>query len=275
MLMNTIVRQSYLGSKSIYEERAQIVKKIPGFWPAVFEEAPLEIESHIQAHDLPILDHLTSLELNRFEVDENPSNGDPRSFQLTFRFSVNQFFNDEILKKKFWYRRSNNGSAGLVSEPFDIQWKDGKDPTDGLLRSAVKRYHNVRPMEDNSRTQTNNNAANISIQPQGEQVSIFAWFGYRGRDISAQESSRAARDEREREKPIVIGDEQEVSKARHDRESTTEQALTVNEDAEDPSCRDIFPGGEELAIAISEHLFPGALKYFGKFSTFPWHFRWR
>lgn len=119
-LTDTTVRQLYLASKPIYEKRAQIIEKIPGFWPAVFEEAPLEIESHVQARDLPILDHLTSLELNRFEIDEDPSNGDPRSIQLTFSFSANEYFEDESLKKKFWYRRSNDGWSGLVSEPLDI-----------------------------------------------------------------------------------------------------------------------------------------------------------
>jgi len=125
-LINTTVRQSYLASKPIYDERVQIVREIPGFWPAVFEEAPLEIGSHVQARDLPTLDHLTLLEMNRFEVDENPSNKDPRSFQLTFRFSANEYFEDETIKKKFWHRRSRDGWCGLVSEPFDIQWKDGK-----------------------------------------------------------------------------------------------------------------------------------------------------
>lgn len=256
------VRQSYLASKPIYDERARIIKEIPGFWPAVFEEAPLEVESHIQACDLPILDHLTSLELNRFEVDEDPSNGDPRSIQLTFRFSANEYFDDETLHKKFWYRCSKDGWSGLVSEPLDIQWKYGKDPTNGLLKSAVENYPKIC-MGDSLKTQAKQNAENTSIHPQGEHTSIFAFFGYRGHDISAQESSRAGRDEKER-RPIVVDDEQKVSNARHDRESMIEKALAVNKDAED---HDVFPGGEELAIAISEDLFPGALKYFGGYST--------
>lgn len=272
-LTDTTVRQSYLASKPIYEERAQIIKEIPGFWPAVFEEAPLEIESHVQARDLPILDHLTWLELNRFELDEDPSNGDPRSIQLTFRFSANEYFEDETLKKKFWYRRSNDGWSGLVSKPLDIQWKDGKDPTDGLLKSAVERHHKVRATEDNLRMQAKKNAPKSSTQPQGEEVSIFAWFGYHGRDISAQEYSRAARDEIERRETIVVGEEQEVSKAGNDGELIIEKTLAVDRDAEYPSCQETFPGGEELALAISEDLFPGALKYFCSHSTCPWQFR--
>lgn len=79
-------------------------------------------------------------------------------------------------------------------------------------------------MEDNFRFQAKN-AENTSIQPHGEQVSIFALFGYRGRDISAQESSRAVKDDGERRKTIMVGDEQKVSKTRYDGESMIEKAL--------------------------------------------------
>jgi len=107
------------------------------------------------------------------------------------------------------------------------------------------------------------------MQTQGEEVSIFAWFGYQGRDISVQESYRAARDEKERRETIIVGGEQVVSKAGDDGELIIEKTLAVDKDAENPPCQETFPGGEELAIAISEDLFPGALKYFGSHSTCP------
>jgi len=130
-------------------------------------------------------------------------------------------------------------------------------------------------MEDTSRIQAKKNEENTNTQPQREEVSIFAWFGYHGRDISAQESSPAMRDEKERKETIAVGEKQEVSQVGDDGRSITEKALAMNKDAQDPSCQEIFAGAEELAIAISEDLFPGARKYFVSHSRSPFHFRSR
>lgn len=249
------VRNHYIASKAIYDERASIIAKIPGFWPAVFEEAPLEIEQHIQARDLPLLQHLTALEITRFEVDEDATNGDPRSVQFTFRFSENEYIQDETIVKKFWQRKGIDGWAGLVSEPVQIRWKEGKDLTDGMLERAV---------DGKGRLKT-------SGQDEDVELSFFTWFGYRGRDVSAEESEKASKHAQEQEKAGPVGGDAQNGDEEHglNEKSVIGKALGASEEEEHTLTEEIFPAGEELATAISEDLFPGALKYYGMQSERP------
>ena len=276
------VRQSYLKSRPIYDQRAQLIEKIPGFWPAVIEEAPTEIESCIQARDIPLLQHLTSLEVTRFELDDDPENGDPRSLQFTLQFSANEYIKDKVLEKRFWHRKSKDGWSGLVSEPVSIQWNEGKDLTNGLLDVAVETRRQEHELKSDPEPQVNGTKGKSKARLHGpkseahhhlvkrleatpvDEVSLFAWFGYRGRDISAEESAKAMEDEKKERQDFAPGAGQEAHKAAIcDGNSIIEKALALHEDEEDTLAHEIFPAGEELAAAISEDLFPGALKYFG------------
>lgn len=83
-------------------------------------------------------------------------------------------------------------------------------------------------------------------------VSFFNWFGFIGRRVSKEVSDAANRREAARRKgekvPEIPVTEEEEEK--EDREMSLE----------------IFPDGDELAIAVAEDLWPGAIKYFSEFT---------
>jgi len=73
--------------------------------------------------------------------------GEPRSVRFVFEFDNgddNEWFEDGKIAKEFYWRkeitRSTGGKThtweGLVSEPVRIKWKEGMDPTKGLLDAA-------------------------------------------------------------------------------------------------------------------------------------------
>jgi hypothetical protein len=89
-------------------------------------------------------------------------------------------------------------------------------------------------------------------------LSFFAWFGFIGRKISAQESAEAVAAEREK---------REARKMK--RESTPENEDEVEEEDNVGMSLEIFPDGDDLAVAFTDDLWPGAIKYF---SAFPFLF---
>ncbi|EQB51229.1 hypothetical protein CGLO_09253 [Colletotrichum gloeosporioides Cg-14] len=231
-----MLRRQYELSRPLYEKRAAIVAKIPNFWALVFEQSPPEIDEYIQPQDAALLlASLKNISVSRFEL-ENGQNGDPRSIAIRFEFGDNEHFEDKVLEKKFWWRTSEN-YTGLVSEPVNINWKAGKDLTDGLL-TAVQKAQALK--------------AKIEETGMGG-VSFFCWFGYVGKRISAEESAAFAAKE---------ADEFNRRKAG---EKVEEKADEDDDDEEDEFEYEIFPDGDDIATAIAQDLWPDALTYFSKF----------
>lgn len=354
----------------LLKKRAALVARISDFWAVVLEQAPTEIDQYISPSDSAALASLTSLDVTRFEIahataSDTPGKGDPRSVSFTFEFAENAFFTDKVLTKKFWYRRADDGWTGLVSEPVKIHWKDGKDLTGGMLDLAVRVWE-----REEARAQSSHGGAGLEpVDEYGQlvkkveqmnagAVSFFAWFGYRGRAVSSEESARATKKEEERRAKVKkeefgVGDSTdengakgkepaeaengEATKESSDEEqsksdkasddmdvsdggsevervsdkaseyghvsdeASEDQDVSAKEsedegmsdgDIEDEEVsdgasedanvsvsdsgipaapgmeREIFPAGENLAVSLSEDLFPGAIKYFSK-STFP------
>ena len=215
---------------ALYARRAALVRRIQGFWPLVFEQAPPEVDQYIQPTDAAVLlSALQSIDVSRFEAEK----GDPRSVAIKFTFAENEYFEDTVLEKRFWYRqqapsadelatiaaknekakakRAKSGKAarddeddeetpenwaGLVSEPVPIKWKDGKDLTNGLLDLAVKVWQDVVSGKDGKDGKDSKTANQAALEAQLEKtavggVSFFNWFGYVGRRVTAEESVAA------------------------------------------------------------------------------------
>lgn len=249
----------------LYEKRHKLVSQIPNFWPLVIEQAPTDIDEFIQPSDSALLlSSLVSLTVTRFEI-ENGGKGDPRSVCFTWEFGANDYFEDKVIEKKFWYRRSKGGWTGLVSEPVEIQWKKGKDLTGGLLSMVKKVWEaeQAKPKTGSaSKTLTpDQKSLKKKIENTGlGGLSFFAWFAYVGRNVSAEENRVA---------------NEKVNQDRLARQQANKGNLSASgaqdddedqEDDEDDDDNDleIFPEGENLAIALSEDLWPNAIKYFSK-----------
>lgn len=139
------LRRTYTATRPKLLERAAAIKTIPDFWPIVIDEAPPEIDQRIQPRDVSALSCVIGIDVERFEI-EGAEHGEPRSIKLTFTFKLNEWFEDEKIEKKFYWRTSKDGRSGLVSEPVVIHWKE-RDLTEGLLDMAVKLWEKEQELD--------------------------------------------------------------------------------------------------------------------------------
>ncbi|KAI6248767.1 putative nucleosome assembly protein [Erysiphe necator] len=251
-----IIRQEITLSSPIYARRNALISKIPNFWPLVFEQAPPEIDQHIQMTDgALLLGALTSLSVTRFEPEV-----DPRSVLIRFEFSENKYFENKVLEKKFWWRTARNRSwCGLVSEAVGIKWKSPEvDLTEGLLDLVLAAESSVatKPPSDESARKDKSTPILTDAQKKLQQciqdkgingLSFFAWFGFVGNRISAKESAEAEASRRNKSAVQSTGADEDINEGFDD---------------DDDDDLEIFPDGGELAMAISEDLWPDAIKYF-------------
>ncbi|WEW56169.1 hypothetical protein PRK78_001604 [Emydomyces testavorans] len=261
------------------------------FWPRVLANSPDEIDEYIRPSDAQILSTcLKNITVERFEVNDK-GEGEPRTVRFTFEFDNGEenvwFGNDKLVKDFYWRKEMTTTVSGkkkvwegMVSEPVRIKWKKGMDPTDGLLDAAcdlaeaeralmkekgkakvsnedrlkLKEYetlvHKVAKLEAEVDNAGEGDDEEGESSPMG--LSFFAWFGFRGRDVSAEESARAIKEDSERWEKIIKGEE----KAYNEDDDEDELEEDTLEEAE------IFPDGESLAISLGEDLWPNALRYY-------------
>lgn len=229
----------------------------------MFEQAPPEIDSFIQPTDSEIFGKaLTGFEVSRFEIPVGPENiksdasGNPRSLSFKFEFADNEWFTDKAVEKKFWYRRASDGWAGLVSEPVKINWKKGRDPTQGLMDGATKLWEARKKAGDMKKEDLPEYKAleKLTSQWNGQNTSFFTWFAYVSghQYVSAEESAAAVRTEAERKQNKKSGKEVEEAEG-EDEDEELEQ---------DDNPVEVHEAGEELANVLAEDLWPSAIKYF-------------
>ncbi|KAG6112468.1 hypothetical protein E4U31_002832 [Claviceps sp. LM219 group G6] len=232
-------------TQDLYAKREKVISEIPNFWPRVFENAPPEIDEYIQPTDAEIIvAALKNLTVERFELP----NGHPRSFSLKFEFSENEYFENSVLEKKFWWRCAKDGWEGYVSEPVEIKWKPGKDLTNGLLDLAKKVYEEDKAGKSDEKSPAKEALANKLDDTNIETISFFNMFGYRGRYISAEESAAAFKKLEEKRKAHKEG------------KAVDEEMEDDDDDDEDEI--EISPDADELAVSIAEELYPEAIRFF-------------
>ncbi|KAI1438824.1 nucleosome assembly protein [Xylaria sp. CBS 124048] len=267
-----IIRQQYALTKPLYEKRAKLVAKIPDFWELVMEQAPPEVDQYVQPTDSALLlSSLSSVYVSRPEIDQDSAKGDPRSLTLRLEFRENEYFEDKVLEKKFWFRRARDGNVKMVSEPVPIKWKPGKDLTQGLLDLAVRVWEADKKQGRLEGTGKPKKKAPKREDYTADQkalrekigtfglggVSFFCWFGFRGEDISPEENAIANEEDKQRRADFAAGKNSES------KEEDEEEQDDDDEDEEAyPRVLEIFPDGPELTIAFCEDLWPFAHKYF-------------
>jgi len=226
------------------------------------------------------------MNVERFEVNEK-GEGEPRSLRFTFDFQTgeeNPFFENEKLVKEFYWRklitRTSSGKRrtweGLVSDPVRINWKKDMDVTKGLLdatcdlfdaekkkggeRAKLPEYealvNKIEKLEEEAMAgdgDDEDDEDEDAVSPAG--ISFFNWFGYRGREVTAEQSKAANKEDEERWVKISKGE-----KVEEDDEDDEDE--DVDELVDDLEEAEAFPDGEELAIAIAEDLWTDAMKYY-------------
>ena len=256
--LSRAVRHQHNLSKELHERRTKLVAKIPHFWPLVIEQSPPDIDEYIQPTDAALLmNSLTGISVERFELP----GGDPRSIAITWHFSENDHFENTSIEKKFYWRNAKDGWAGLVSEPVTIQWKEGKDLTNGMLDLVRKVYDEEVAAGAKADEETEaKKALKTQMENTGlDGLSFFAWFGFRGRKISDEEHKEATKIE------------QEKRQKRKEGKLVEDDDMDEDDDDEDDDEYEweIFPTADDLAVSIAEDLWPNAIKYFSKFPSLP------
>lgn len=255
------VAKQYISTAPLYAKRQEVISKIENFWPLVFEQSPPDVDRYITPNDANIFAKLKSLDVKRFEIPMGPEKidaeaGDPRSIVIRFEFDDNDYFTNSVLEKKFWYRRSNDGWSGLVSEPVKIDWKDAKDPTEGLTDAAYAVFE-ARKKAGNMKKKdfpAHNKLVDMIENWNADNTSFFTWFGFVSatRYISADESAQANKEYKQRQD-------------RRSKGERVESPEPEEEDMADMSGDDeVHPEGDELAQLIAEDVWPNAIKYFSK-----------
>lgn len=199
------------------------------------------------------------MEVSRFEL--NDPKGSPRSFSLKFGFTENEFFEDKVLEKKFWFRKTKDW-AGLVSEPVKIHWKKDKDLTGGLTDAAyqlglARKKAAIDTADGKARKAEVNTPEYKDLAKKIEtatdaSISFFGIFsfvsGYRW--VSAEENELVVKEDREKFEKVKRGEPIEEDE---------------DEDMEDPQDYqeiEVFPGGDEVATIIAEDMWGNAIKYY-------------
>ncbi|KAF1991221.1 hypothetical protein K402DRAFT_410029 [Aulographum hederae CBS 113979] len=259
-----ILRHEYLLQKPILDRRSELVANIPNFWPLVFEGAPSAIEEEIEPSDSHVFaDALVDFSVDRFDVDN-----EPKSYSLKFTFKANEWFDDEVLEKKFHYRTNCSGARYHVSEPVEIHWKPGKDLTGGLLDSATALF-DARQRRSLFSTTTIKSQADMDEKVEMKNKvmqlaeyealihklefsdpgyrSFFLLFGFVShyRYVTAEEHAGALAEH----------------KKAQDQQENPIWALEAERDLDEQEI-EICDGGEELGYKLANDLWPHAIKYF-------------
>ena len=160
-----------------------------------------------------------------------------------------------MLVKEFEYKPDTSGGPGnLVSKAVPLKWKKGKgkDLTDGLLSAALELESaeaalgtEVEREEREGLWQYEKLREKVekAEEDDAEQLSFLNWFGFRGA-VGLKPAAKEANSE--------VDDEDEEDDDNSDDEN--DGTLDV----------EIFPAGEEVAIALAEDLWPGVMDYFSK-----------
>ncbi|KAL6244017.1 hypothetical protein RBB50_008886 [Rhinocladiella similis] len=241
------LRRKEFALKSLYAKRKTLLDRIPDFWPTVFGNGPEEVQQFFSAEDLALISCIKSFSVERYQI-ESEIKGEPRSLRFTFDFAENEFMEDKQLVKEFEYKRREDGPGSLISKPVPIKWKGKKqDLTKGLLDAAVELYSAEEAIKLKTVEVVDREALwqheklrdkMVSLDETDEdQPSFFNWFGFRG-------AIETPAPKKEGENGAGDGPE--------DSDDDVEEMLEV----------EIFPAGEEIAIALAEEVWSDAMDYF-------------
>lgn len=256
------MRRKEFQLRPLYEKRRSALKQIPGFWRNVFLNAPEDIQFTYSSADVAALAAIEDFNVTRHQI-KSETEGEPRSLRFEFTFADNDHFDACTLVKELEWKPSETGDGpgNLVSKPVPIKWKGKKnDLSKGMLDMAVeleaaeeamklkKGGKEIELVEREGLWQYEKlrEAIEKSEEAGDEQPTWLNWFGFRGA----------------------------VEKRSEDKEKNGENGANEEDEDEDmddfdPGLLDveIFPSGEDIAIALAEDLFPDAMDYFSESST--------
>lgn len=260
--MDLTVRQKEFSSRELYAKRNALTAAIPSFWSEILTSGavPAELGAVFTPLDVTVLESVKSLNVERYQI-KSDTEGEPRSLRFTFEFAPNKFFSDTKIIKDFEYIAFGGGPGGYVSKPVNFKWtKDAKKagvnklldlaeqlyqaeqalghdgPVDQQERESLWQYEKLRKALEQ--------VENEEVEEDGH--SFLEWFGYRGA-VNTAPKPKPANGE-------ANGDAEDDE---DDEEEEEDGVLDV----------EIFPAGEDVAVAIAEDLWPNVMDYFIQATT--------
>jgi nucleosome assembly protein 1-like 1 len=104
--------------KAVDVENLKGKQGIPDFWFRAIKNNQMIYEL-VKEKDEPILKHLKHIETERGD--------DPKSLKVSFLFNQNEFFTNDVLSLKIFYKGDDDEVEKI--EGTQITWNEGKDPT--------------------------------------------------------------------------------------------------------------------------------------------------
>jgi len=98
--------------KPHFEQRNELIKKIPNFWVTAFVNHP-QISAILDEEEEECLHYLTKVEVEEFDDIKS-------GYRIKFHFDENPFFGNDLLTKEFFL-----GSPEPTSTSTEIKWKEG------------------------------------------------------------------------------------------------------------------------------------------------------
>jgi len=248
------VRQKEYSLKELYERRQKHIAAIPDFWPTVLANGPEDFVNQLGPQDGEIIDAITSMKVERHQI-KSGAEGEPRSLKFTFTFDKNEFFEDSTVTKEFEFVGREDGVGGLVSQPVNFKWtKAAKqaglnkmlDLTEQLWQAEQalvgdhKKGQKAVAIEQNEREglwqyeKLREELEKEEDEP--VQTSFLDWFGYRG-SVAALNDIKPTN-----------GDAEESDEEDEDDDGMLEV--------------EIFPAGEDVAMALAEELWPNVMDFY-------------
>ncbi|KAM7537293.1 hypothetical protein Aperf_G00000067816 [Anoplocephala perfoliata] len=141
-LVENLIRQNLESQEDVKVENVSDVKGIPNFWLKVLLHATVTAEMIVDK-DHPILEHLTDIRVT-YQNDETDM-----SFSLNFYFSPNEYFNEHVLTKTYFFDNSlpaenpllYDGPRIVRVQVTPITWKPNKNVTVKFVKK-VKKHKN-------------------------------------------------------------------------------------------------------------------------------------
>ncbi|KAL4888600.1 nucleosome assembly protein-domain-containing protein [Aspergillus ambiguus] len=251
------------------------------FWPRVLQGSQ-RLEEYLTGADVDIVSYATKVDIEFIELNDN-GEGEPRSFRLTIHFAPNPYFTNTQLVKEFYWRKrlvltakgKTRFEEGYASTPVAVDWKENRDASRGLMKAVMDLFNAERAAPGKKRTELpeytalgerlaeNAQAAELEVDEDDRQdldalspagVTFFAFFAFRGLDVTAEQSAEAVKADEERYQKMANGEDV-------DDEDDDEDDEDPDDDLEDV---EIFQDGEEVAQIFAEDIWPNALKLYSK-----------
>lgn len=119
------------------DEKAENIKGVPEFWLTIFKNVGM-LSDMVEAHDEPILKHLTDIKVKLSQS--------PMGFSLEFHFSPNEYFTNSILTKEYSMKClpdetdpfSFEGPEIYETKGCTIDWVKGKNVTLKVVKKRQK-----------------------------------------------------------------------------------------------------------------------------------------